>query len=198
MQPERIRHQNVPEQRIPQRREDPLPFQIPVRKKRNPVSRPSLHNLFKHTRQFEQNLSFHGGSRHRKKGWQLVAWSWLGSLIDGLILIAITSLFVLAFSAVIHTPLHTIGPLFVEIFLLCTWIYMISFRTFMGASIGEWACDLRLGQPHERISSLYALRVALRASLIMVSGFILLPLLSFIFRRDIAGAMTGLKIFSLK
>jgi len=194
MQTDRTQDRPNSQQRIPQRREDPLPFRVPQKK----PAAPSLKGLFRHSRDFQQGAGFHGGSSRRRKGWKLAVWSWLGAFIDGLILIAITALFAMAFSSLVKIPLASLPFVFIEIFLLCCWIYMITLRTFTGASIGEWACDLRLGQPHERMSSFYALRVIGRATLIMASGFVLFPILSFLFRRDLAGSLTGLKIFSLK
>lgn len=74
---------------------------------------------------------------------------------------------------------------------------MIFLRGFNGATIGEWTCSLRLGQPWQRLQSGYILKVLLRTTLIMATGIVTLPLLSLLFKRDLAGDISGLKIYSL-
>ncbi len=75
---------------------------------------------------------------------------------------------------------------------------MISIRSLLGFTIGEWACDLRLGQPHERLRNNYVIKVMLRSSLILLTGVVTLPVLSLLLGRDLAGVLSGLRLFSLK
>ena len=91
----------------------------------------------------------------------------------------------------------SVVEMFVLSFLFSFWAYMIMMRVFMGASLGEWSCQLRLGQPIQRIKPGYTLRVMARTTLILVTGVITLPLLSLIFKRDILGDITGIRIYSL-
>jgi len=97
--------------------------------------------------------------------------------------------FVMADSSVMST--------FIVSFAMSYWSYLVLSRLWMGASLGEWACDLRLGQPVERIRSDYALRVMLRTTCVFMTGLVLLPLFSAIFRRDLAGEISGIKVYSL-
>lgn len=72
-------------------------------------------------------------------------------------------------------------------------------RTYLGATLGEWSCDLRLGKPSERMQKRYVLRNILRTSIVIASGIIFIPLISLLFRRDLAGKLSGgLYIYSLK
>lgn len=76
-----------------------------------------------------------------------------------------------------------------------TFIYMLVNRVFLGATPGEWAFDQRIGRPEDMSHPLYALRVAGRCLLVMATGFVTLPILSLIMRRDIAGALTGATLY---
>jgi len=77
------------------------------------------------------------------------------------------------------------------LFLSVTFIYMLVHRVFMGATPGEWAFDQQVGADDEIGQPLYTLKVMGRIVLNMATGFVLLPLLSMVFGRDLAGAATG-------
>ncbi|CAE79903.1 hypothetical protein predicted by Glimmer/Critica [Bdellovibrio bacteriovorus HD100] len=202
---------NIP-QRAPQKREAPVPLRGPAPRRRGPATpAPSrVNGLFKDRRDlsFEQGTGFHGGPSARRKGYKLALWSWLASFIDALILIAVSCVFMLMFSMIVKTPVgallnhlfHSQHQLtfFAEVFVMFAWVYMITVRSLMGSTIGEWACDLRLGQPHERLQISYIFRVTLRSSLILITGIVTLPLLSLLAGKDLAGALSGLRLFSLK
>lgn len=200
-------------QRAPQKREAPVPLRGPMIDRRRKPTMPSpskLNELFKgNALQFEQGTGFHGGPSAKRKGYRLALWSWLASLIDALILVSASCVFMLMFSLIVKSSIGGILQgfsheqhrwiFFAEVYALSSWFYMITVRGIMGSTIGEWACDLRLGQPHERLQSgLYILRVILRSSLILLTGVITLPLLSLIFGKDIPGLCSGLRLFSLK
>ena len=156
---------------------------------------------------FTSGTGFHSGPS-RRKGRVQALWSFTAAFIDLLILISLSSAFLFAFSLIMQSSAgvvlgkifyheHTL-VLFGEVFLLSAWLYLISIRVLMGYSIGEWACNLRLGQPHERLQSRYVLRVALRTTLIVCTGVFPLPVLSVITGRDVPGILSGLRLFSLK
>lgn len=198
-------------QRAPSQKEAPVPLRGPAIRRRSPgTPAPSpMKDLFKDRKGvgFTQNTGFHGGAS-RRRGFRLALWSWLASFIDALILISASCVFILAFSFVVKTSVGSLlGGLkhsqhqfffFAEVFFIFGWIYMVAIRSFMGSTVGEWSCDLRLGQPHERLQSGYILRVALRSTLILITGVVTLPILSLIFARDLAGTFSGLRLFSLK
>ena len=74
-------------------------------------------------------------------------------------------------------------------------MYMIVSRSFFGRSVGEWTFDLQLGDDAQIQSSLYPALVLWRSILNLLTGVILLPVLSFLFREDIASRFTGLQLF---
>lgn len=201
---------NTETQRAPREREAPVPLRRGPITPKTPPESSKVSEIFgrKSSLDFDQNAGFHSGPSAKRKGYKLAMWSCLASFVDLLILISLSCVFILVFSLVMQSPVvemfHTLQVrqhrlvLFAEVLLLASWLYMISLRGIMGASIGEWACDLRLGQPHERFNSKYILKVALRSTLVLLSGVILMPLLSVILGRDLAGKISGVRLFSLK
>ncbi len=77
-------------------------------------------------------------------------------------------------------------------------IYFIISRAFFGCTLGEWTFDLQLGRDEEYRSESYPLRVIMRSLLVTVTGVVVLPLISFLIRRDLAGMITGLNLYSQK
>lgn len=181
----------------------PLIPEIPEEKTPSvPVSYPeSLKKIFRNRQnlEFEIGTGFHSGPTGRRKGYRLTMWSLVASMIDALLLVAMSCVFLMAFIKIIHVPL-TEGLLedFAKIYVIGSWLYMITTRFFIGSSIGEAACDIRLGKPQERMSNRYFLKVVFRATLVVATGVVVLPFVSLIFGRDIPGMLSGLKLFSLK
>jgi len=164
-------------------------------------------DLFKRTDYFiDSNVGFRSGSQNRS-GFNLVLWSWMSAFIDTLVLVSISCFTLILFSALIKTPAREVlkvlsieskaSELFAVSFLFSFWAYMIMMRVFMGASLGEWSCQLRLGQPIQRIKTSYVLRVILRTTLLLVTGVVTFPVLSLILNRDLLGDITGIHVYSL-
>lgn len=153
------------------------------------------------------STQFNGGSSKRS-GLKLAMWTWLSAFIDGLVLISIACFFTVSFSFLMKTSPGSIFTLFLKnqnlvsvvgfLLMLTIWTYLIFMRAFMGASIGEWACDLRLGQPVQRFKMSYLFKVIFRTTIIVLSGIIFIPILSLILSRDLAGDLCGLRIYSLE
>lgn len=81
------------------------------------------------------------------------------------------------------------------LFLTITFIYMVVNRAFSGFTPGEWAFDQCCGQTEQMHTLSYIPRLALRTILVMATGFVTLPLLSYLFNKDIAGQMAGVLLF---
>lgn len=155
----------------------------------------------------EGSMGFRGGSS-KKTGIRLALWTWLSATVDALIMIAMSCFFVIAFSLLMKTSAREViqfisqdlnlTKLFALAFLTSFWMYMIFLRGFNGATIGEWTCALRLGQPWQRMQSGYILKVLARTTLIMATGIVVIPLLSLLLKRDLAGDICGIKIYSLE
>ena len=195
----------------PRPHSEPAPETIPSVPEIGPIpARIDLNRIFGFREALDilEHTGFHSGPRARRKGYHLAAWSWLASFIDALILVSISCIFLVVFSWVMQTGAGSIlrelrtetslAENFLQVFVLSSGIYMISLRVLMGSTIGEWACDLRIGRLQDRLQHRYALQVILRETLIIATGVITLPLLSLIFGRDLAGKVSGAKLFSLK
>lgn len=88
----------------------------------------------------------------------------------------------------------SMGVLFVAVMQM----YVIVSRSFFGRSLGEWTFDMQLGDDNQHKASTYPLRVLLRSLVTIVTGVVLLPVLSLLFGRDLAGAMSGLQLYRQK
>lgn len=191
-------------------REAPVPLRDPQPEPQQDDQDPGseLGHLFRKQEFQFASTGFQGGPSAKRKGYVLAMWSWIASFIDLLILVSISCAFLVSFSLIMKTSLGPLlkslnsdqgqGLLFLQIFVVASWLYSVTTRVFMGATIGEWACSIRLGRPQERLHSGYVLRVLLRSTLIVGSGLVTLPVLGLLSGRDLAGKFSGLRLFSLK
>jgi RDD family len=155
--------------------------------------------------------AFHRGPGKRS-GYRLTGWLLTSVLTDILIIVACTCMFILGASLIFKMSSDAELNQFIKSFLnqntmkqtalylygYISFIYFIFFRVFLSATIGEWSCGIRIGQPSERMKPSYALKVVARVLLITVTGFFVLPLLSLIFKRDLAGQLTKASLYTLK
>jgi hypothetical protein len=81
------------------------------------------------------------------------------------------------------------------LFVAVAFIYMVVNRAFVGYTPGEWAFDQRLGQQNEMENLTYIPRIAFRSFITIVTGFITLPLLSYLFNKDVAGQISGVALY---
>ncbi len=177
----------------------------PPEKKPETNKNPSLPNLdnqkshknYLNRFDFDENgLGFSGGSRKRTGG-KLVAWTLAAAVIDLCFILMTTFVLSILLMKVLKNGISVRESLFF-MFLNFSISYYLATRLYIGSTLGEWACYLRLGQPTERANKKYILKVFFRLTLHLVTGFIVLPILSMIFKKDIAGQISGLKIYSLK
>jgi hypothetical protein len=120
----------------------------------------------------------------------------MASFIDGLILLGLSCLSLIVIAKISKTS--NVLLTLTEIFVASSWLYMIFTRCLIGSSLGEWACDLRLGHPSQKAGIKYGLRVTVRSTLIVCTGLVILPLFSLIIGDDLAGRISGLNLYSLK
>ncbi len=81
------------------------------------------------------------------------------------------------------------------LFLTITFIYMVVNRAFAGFTPGEWAFDQFCGDSAQMNTLTYVPRLAIRTLLVMATGFVTLPVLSYLFNKDVAGQLTGVVLF---
>ncbi|MGE0632870.1 MAG: hypothetical protein AB7O96_10700 [Pseudobdellovibrionaceae bacterium] len=150
---------------------------------------------------WDENISFRRGPRRSPR--QVASWSMAASFIDFLLLLALNCFLVVVTIAITqNNPFQTLPVMIYNPFvwilfgqvIATSWGYMVSLRSFLGFSIGEWACHLRLGDDRDFAQSNYTLRVIARCTLVLASGMILLPILTLITGNDLAGKISGLQI----
>lgn len=155
--------------------------------------------------------AFHRGP-NKRSGYRLTGWLLASVLTDILIIVASTCLFLLAASLLFKLSHDSDLNQFIKSFMsqkamkqtalymygYISFIYFIFFRVFLGATIGEWSCGIRIGQPSERMKPSYAFKVISRVLLITCTGIFVLPLLSLISKRDLAGQITKASLYTLK
>jgi hypothetical protein len=133
-----------------------------------------------------------------------VAVSFAAIVFDTIVVLGLTCLFAVA--VLLVTNVDFIGIITMArtdwmtalslalLFISAMELYFIIFRSFMGSTLGEWAFDIELGTPEQQAAYTYPLKVIARSFIVMVTGLITLPILSFIFNKDITGAITGVSL----
>ncbi len=149
-----------------------------------------------------QSLGFMSGSQKRR-GRKLIEFQILSALIDSLLILAVSLFVCFLYLVSLKTDLVKILPhklyfaeLFGIIFLWIQFCYLVVLRAFIGCTFGEKVFDVRLGLFQERYLLSYPFRVIYRTFIIYACGIVVLPLLSWVFKKDLAGEMSGLKISS--
>lgn len=183
---------------FPQITPNPTPLEKRTPTKRSPRSHGHFNRL-----DFIETNDFSGGSQTRR-GFKLALWTWASAAVDHLLILATTCIFLLVSSVVLHSSLKfmfgtkNVAMTMVYLYLVISGTYFVMFRVFLGATIGEYSCGLRLGEPSERLKKTYSVRILFRTLLIIGTGILTLPLISTIFKRDLAGRICGISIYSLK
>lgn len=148
------------------------------------------------------------GGPQRRQGLQLALWMWFASFADTLIIMSLSCFVNLVAVFLIRTFfkaelgfLYSIPNQFLTlfcVFIFTGWIYFITLRALFGASIGERSCSLRLGQPSERLNHSYVAKLVFRTTITLLTGIVVFPLLSLVFKKDLSGVCSGLYVYSLK
>lgn len=129
----------------------------------------------------------------------------MAACLDTVVIGSINLLFVVALLFVTNMTLGTVMTnlksdsmtQWCMIILLFTVIemYLVVSRSFFGSSLGEWAFDVQLGDDLQQKKIVYPLKVLLRSIVNACTGFIVLPFLSIIFQKDLAGKICRLQLF---
>ncbi len=115
-------------------------------------------------------------------------------LIFMIVLLTITESSLASIVASAQTDL-TIQVSLAILFLAVMQMYVVISRSFFGRTLGEWTFDLQMGSDEQHEKSGYPLRILWRSILVTMTGIVLLPTLSLIFRRDLLAPLTGLQLY---
>jgi hypothetical protein len=77
-------------------------------------------------------------------------------------------------------------------------LYMIITRSIFGNTLGEWAFDIQLGTKQEQKSAWYPVFVTWRTIVVALTGFVLLPIISLITRKDETSRISGLRLYRVQ
>lgn len=91
-------------------------------------------------------------------------------------------------------PQYLIYASLATLFFGVAWIYYTLTRMFVGSTLGEWVYDLQMGKKSELFSNSYFLKISLRPVLTMLSGIVVLPIISQFLGYDILGRWMGLEL----
>lgn len=134
--------------------------------------------------------------------YQNTNWEYAASMLDLMLVTAGTLLCLIVLLMVTKVDLYanlmrpdSAGMVYLSLIGLVgvvSWIYLVTNRIFLGFTPGEWVFDQRLGRPAEHTEAIYAVKAAVRATLVVATGFLLFPILSLILKKDVLGQMLGL------
>jgi hypothetical protein len=131
--------------------------------------------------------------------------SFTSAILDALVITGLTALLLVGLILItkidlIAVVLHSsasfdvwgeLGAVFLGVYIL---YYMVA-RGFWGSTLGDWAFDIHLGTPEERLKWYYPYQVVLRMAVIAATGFIVFPLLSFFSDKDMAQSFSKLRLY---
>ncbi len=135
---------------------------------------------------------------------QPVVHNMAGAILDAMVALGISTIFLVCILAItrvnlmglltnantdVATQIH-LGLLFLAVLQM----YMLTARSFFGASLGEWAFDIQVGTEEQQRRAVYPLQVAWRTLLVTITGFFPLPLISLAMKRDVTKQLTGVEL----
>lgn len=141
-----------------------------------------------------------------KPQFTMVTASFTSAVIDALVIAGLTALFLVTLivftkidliAVILHTDAPAsvwmeIGAIFLGVYLL----YYMCTRGFWGSTLGDWAFDIQLGLESDRLKWYYPGLVIMRMGVVAITGFIVLPLISYFAKKDVIGALTGVGLYS--
>lgn len=137
----------------------------------------------------------------RKEEYKPDTWNFSSAFLDGMLVIAASLLCMIVVLMITKVDLvanfnnpDPNGMVYLSTFALLasvSFIYLVVNRMFIGSTPGEWAFEQRIGKPEDMNKAMYSVRVLARSLLIIATGFVVLPILSLLFNKDLAGELTG-------
>lgn len=140
-----------------------------------------------------------------KEEFKKATWSFSASMLDAMLVVAASLLCMIILLVITKVDLignlsnpDAQGMIYLSTFCVfagVSFIYLTVNRIFVGCTPGEWAFDQRVGKPEELNKASFSLKVVARSLLVVATGFIVMPLLSVLFNKDIAGSITGAQLY---
>lgn len=161
------------------------------------------------TLQKNRRLDFDNGKKKisatEKDEYIPTTWSLSAAMLDGMLIVAASLLCMIILLVVTKVDLianltnpDSQGMIYLatgSLFATVAFIYLSLNRIYLGWTPGEWAFDRRIGKPEDLNKAIYSLKVVARSLLVILTGFIALPILSILFNKDLAGTITGARLY---
>ena len=164
----------------------------------------SVARAFPHLERLKQKLSF------KEKIVELVPAKvhFGAAILDGMVTLGMTFIFLMSILMVAkidlvglltHPQTEAATRVHLTILFFCVLqLYFLSARSFFGASLGEWAFDMQLGTVEQQRRAYYPLQVVFRTLITILTGVLVLPIISLIANRDISRYFGGLELLQKK
>jgi hypothetical protein len=127
------------------------------------------------------------------------------AILDAVVVTAVTLLFLVSLVLITKIEIFSVFASaktdittqlsLILLFLAVMQMYVVVARSFYGRTLGEWTFDYQLGRDEEHSRTMYPILVTLRSLLIILTGLITLPVLSWMTGKDLAGRVTGVALF---
>lgn len=164
-----------------------------------------LKTLQKNRRLDFENTKQKAAPAPTKEEYKKATWSVSAAMLDGMLVIAASLLCMIILLMVTKVDLvrnltnpDSQGMVYLSTAALLAgvaFIYLTLNRIYVGFTPGEWAFDQRVGKPEELNKASYSLRIVGRSLLVIATGFIVLPIISLLMNKDIAGSITGAQLY---
>lgn len=134
--------------------------------------------------------------------------SFPSAILDAIVVLALTMIFMTALVSVTKVDVlnlmmnsqqdvTTQGSL-VMLYLAVWLMYSVIARSFFGRTLGEWTFDHQLGSTQDQQQALYPLKVVARTLVTLITGIVVLPLVSLLMGQDLAGRISGVQLYQQK
>ena len=131
--------------------------------------------------------------------------SFAAAILDFVLVIALAGMFLVSLLLITKVELQSVyfnfqtdmftraslGVLLIAVMQM----YVVVARSFFGRTLGEWTFDYQMGNDKDIEATLYPIKIVWRSLVTVLTGLLLLPILSFIFQTDIAAKLTGVQLY---
>lgn len=146
-----------------------------------------------------------GASDSLIREWVPVSFSVAAAVLDAFIVLSLSMIFLVGLVSATQVDVLSVMtsaqrdiPAQISLLLLylaMSQMYLIISRSFAGTSVGEWTFDIQVGRTEQIPSATYPVRISVRSFVTLLTGVITLPVFSLLFRKDLAGAVSGVRLY---
>jgi len=142
------------------------------------------------------------GAARRRSQTAMMMWNLISSVMDVLFVLAFTGFFLWGVGQILNSSaqstllglwrLSHIGSTL--LFFSLVWVYYVAIPALFTYTLGQWACQIT--RTPSKIDFKWLLQSTLRLAILFGTGFVVLPLISWLFIVDLEEELSGLKLYS--